>query len=497
MKLQFKQRDLLISIDKPAGFSTHAPDHGKLGITEIYQRELKSQLFIAQRLDKTTTGSLVLATTSAKAAELTDFFQKREAQKKYILITASRSEMDQYLCQEPIEGKPAETSFRRLKRNAFFESWEATPKTGRPHQIRIHAAKLGIPILGDTAYHGAEYPHLCLHAFELQLPGEELLSSPWPIFMERMGLLRDRELVRWLAEIDRRERLYGFLQQPQAALRLIHLSDLRLDLFGSQLWFYWYRDEDPTAADLERCEFVAKILKKEWLLLKMQNRGEDPNTRLVWKSENWQENWTAEENGLKYSLQTQNGQSPGLFLDQRNNRQYVMQHAKNKRVLNLFSYTCGFSVAAAAGGASEITSVDLSASFLEWGQQNFSLNGFDSSLNNCFQSETLLFLKGTLKRKREFDVIICDPPSFGRHKNGVFKLDQALPDLLNLCWQVLAPKGSLLFSCNLEKWSKEKLKNQIQKILGPKARVEDGLQTWDFELPNEEPLMKSFWIHKN
>lgn len=497
MLLQFKQRDSYIAIDKPAGFSTHAPDKNKLGIAEIYENELQKKLYIAQRLDKTTTGIMVFGTSSQAAAQLTEQLQSRQVQKKYLFITAGRSDAHELRSNLAIEGKEAETLFRRLKRNAFYELWEATPLTGRPHQIRIHAADLGLPILGDTTYQGKPFPHLCLHAQELRIPGEEVLTSPAPIFMERMGLLRDAELVRWLSEIDRRQRLYDFLQNPQMTLRLIHLPDLRLDLLGQQIWFYWYRETDPTPQDLERCEFVAGLLKKEWLLRKMQNRGEDPNQRTIWSSENWQQAWTGQENNLAYSFQSQNGQSPGLFLDQRANRRRLQSLAADQKVLNLFSYTCGFSVTAAAAGASEVTSVDLSAGFLDWGRQNFVLNSLDPSLYNFFQSETLLFLKGAIKRNRQYDLIICDPPSFGRHKNGVFRLDQALPDLLNLCWQVLAPKGFLLFSCNLEKWSSEKLRQQIQNILKSKAKVESGLRDWDFELPNEETLMKSFWIQKN
>ena len=500
MKLQFKQRDSLIIIDKPAGFSTHSPDPGKLGICEIFEKELQTKLYISHRLDKTTTGTLILATDSKKAAELTEIFQNRQAEKTYLMITGAVSAADEFTCLEPIDGKTSETEFRRLKRNAFFELWQAKPKTGRAHQIRIHAAKIGIPILGDETYGGAPYPHLCLHAQELRIPGEEPFVSLNPLFFDRMGLLRDRELVQWLSEIDRRQRLYGFLQTPQTTLRLVHRSDLRIDMMGDQLWIYWYREADPTAEDLERCEVLAGLMKKNWLLRKMQNRGEDPNKRFIWSSADWKQSWTAEENGLLYQFHTENGQSPGLFLDQRGNRRRVLQNVRGQRVLNLFAYTCGFSAVAAFAGATEVTSVDLSSGFLKWGQQNFSLNGLDPKLYNFHQSEAMLFLKGSIKRQRQFDLIVCDPPSFGRHKDGkkssVFRLDQALPELLAQCWEVLAPQGYLLFSCNLEKWDREKLKRQIQSVLKPRKPIQFGEQEWDFELPNEEPLMKSFWIQK-
>ncbi len=495
MKLQFKISDNLIFIDKPAGFSTHAPDIGKQGICEIYEAELQCKLYVAHRLDKTTTGCLALAKSPEAAAELTELFQSRKVQKKYLFLTQSVSSESEIDCSSPIGGKPAQTSLKRLKRTPFFELWEARPSTGRAHQIRIHAAQAGLPILGDEEYGGARFPHLCLHAQELTIPGHPVFSCPPPVFMERLGLLKDETLVHWLSEIDRRQRLFGFLQQPDECLRLVHQPEIRLDLYGSQLWFYWYQDREPSPQDLKRCHFLGGLMQKQWLLRKMQNRGEDPNARTLWHSDQWQNSWQAQENGLRYQLHSDQGQSPGLFLDQSRNRLKLRQLSQGKTVLNLFSYTCGFSLNAAVGGASEISSVDLSRSFLDWGQNIFFLNGLDPALYQFVKQESLLFLKGAQKRNRTFDRIVCDPPSFGRHKDGVFRLDRELPNLLKACWECLAPGGILLLSCNLEKWTLQELRALIGKHL-PKSKLEEGLQAWDFEAPNEEPLMKSFWIYK-
>lgn len=495
MKLQFKVSNDLIFIDKPAGFSTHAPDLGKWGICEIYEKELNCKLSIVQRLDKTTTGCLVLAKSAETAAQLTELFQSRQVKKKYLFLTDRVSSEAEIECHEAIEGKPAHTRFQRVKRTPFFELWEAHPTTGRAHQIRIHAAALKLPILGDPTYGGSEFPHLCLHAHELEIPGHPKFTAPPPVFMERLGLLKDKVLVQWLSELDRRQRLYGFLAEPEESLRLIHLPDLRLDLYGSQIWFYWYQEAVPTNKDLERCHFLAGLIKKKWLLRKMQNRGEDPHARKLWNSEDWNQQWQAFENGLRFSFQTEQGQSPGLFLDQRDNRLRIRALSSDKTVLNLFSYTCGFSVNAAAGGAREVTSVDLSRPFLDWGQQNMSLNGLDPAKYQFMKQETLLFLKGALKRGRKFDLIICDPPSFGRHKEGVFRIEKELPELLKSCWECLAPQGQILFSTNYEKWSWAELQQMIRSAL-KNAVVDRGLQGWDFEIANEEPLMKSVWIKK-
>jgi 23S rRNA (cytosine1962-C5)-methyltransferase len=495
MQLRFKESKDLVFIDKPSGFSTHSPDLGKRGACEIYEKQLGSRLYVAHRLDKTTTGCLALARTPQAATELTELFQSRDVKKKYLFLTANRSVDHELECQQDIEGKPASTRFRRVKRSPFFELWEAWPLTGRAHQIRIHASHIGLPILGDPTYGGANFPHLCLHAAELSIPGYDVCSSPPPVFMERLGLLKDRVLVSWLSEMDRRQRLFGFLQNRHQCLRLVHLPQLRIDQFGDQLWIYWYFDKDPSEDDLQRFEFLGGLLKKEWCLRKMQNRGEDPHKRLMWTSPGWQESWLAEERDLKFQLQSDQGQSPGLFLDQRGNREKLLGLSRGRSVLNLFAYTCGFSVAAALGGASKVTSVDVSRPFLDWGRRNMDLNGISPEGHEFFQQDSFLFLKGALKRQRQFDLIVCDPPSFGRHKNGVFRLEQDLEDLLKACWDVLQTQGCLLLSCNLEKWTLQEFKSRIQKVLNPR-HIDDGVSGWDFEAPNQEPLMKSVWVKK-
>jgi 23S rRNA (cytosine1962-C5)-methyltransferase len=493
MKLQFKRSNDLIFIDKPAGFLSHFSGKGQFGLREIYEKELKTKLFPIHFQDLSATGSTAFATTEARAKELQEVLQTDEATTKYLFLTKGTLAADEMSHRKSIESRAAVTHFRRLKKTQGFELWEAQTETDRPQQVRLHASQVGLAILGDAELGGFPFPHLCLHCEQLEIPGEKPWVTQAPIFMSRLELLQDPTLVHWLSEMDRRQRLYAYQEFPNESLRLIHLPEFRMDVFGSQIWYYWYFDKSPTDSDLSRCGILAELLNKEWLLRKMQNRGEDPNARKIWTSSSWQPSWTALEGGLSYQFHSEMGQSPGLFLDQRANREFLKNNCQGKTVLNLFAYTCGFSVSAGAGSAREICSVDLSGPFLEWGRRNFNLNSLDSSQYEFHQQETLLFLKGALKRGRLFDFIICDPPSFGRHKNGVFRLDQALPEMLKMCWQCLEPGGKMLLSCNLEKWTLPEFREKVQKIL-PSARMETGLQGWDFELPNEEQLMKSFWI---
>jgi 23S rRNA (cytosine1962-C5)-methyltransferase len=517
----------LVVVNKPAGISTHAPSPDRPGMFEWLQKEFLAQgvqkkLHVVHRLDKTTTGTLLFATSEGRAKELFELFKNREIKKRYVLLTASRPEQNEYLVHSFIEkvgnqmvNTPcvpakanAETLFRRVKLNAFFEQWEAFPKTGKPHQIRLHAAQMGFPILGDVQYGGEAYPHLCLHAHSLDVPGLGVWQTFHPIFFERMGILRDRELVSILSALDRRERLFHFLSTADQCLRLSHLdnSRFRIDLFGEVLWVYWYADEDPSPADLERFEFLHGLLRRRVMIRKMQNRGANPQQQMQWEIGSIPEKWNARENGILYEFRSAQGLSPGLFLDQRENRHWISELSHNKRVLNLFSYTCGFSVAAALGDATEVISVDLSKNFLEWGKQNFSLNesggssaSSTSKVSRLFFAQSAdLFLQQTLKKGKTFDLIILDPPSFSRNGSEVWKIDKDFPKLLKTVWKCLNKGGALLCSTNFEKWDKQDLQRVIEKTLGRELKkiAEPPLRPLDFELPGEETLMKSLLLWK-
>lgn len=501
MQLTFDRHDEFIRIDKPFGISTHSPDHGKIGIKEIFESYLNKPLYNAHRLDKTTTGNLILPTSKEFATLLSEQFAKHQVKKVYRFVTDRISKDSEYTQTTPIDGKDAETHFLRIKRTPFFELWEARPTTGRAHQIRIHAREIGLAILGDTTYSGTTFPHLCLHNLSLEFSDKNKnkisFTSPQPIFFDRLGVLRDPILIRWLAETDRRQRMYNFLKAPHQCIRLLHDSNLRIDLLGEQLWFYWYSPEFPTRHDRERIECFSRFLRKKFFLKIMHDRGTTPDSRDIFHSMSWKENWISEENEIRFNFSSDLGQSPGLFLDQANNRQWVKNFSKDKKVLNLFSYTCGFSVAAALGQAKEVISVDVSKKFLDYGKANFLANNLDPELFSFFAMDVIKFIKSAQKNQRRYDLIICDPPSFGRSKDTVFKIEKEIDFLFSGLWELLNPNGALLFSTNYEKWSEKK----IREIFGRQIRSKDSVflevpPRWDYELPQEERLMKYFVVTK-
>lgn len=521
MNLQFGND--LVFVNKPAGWSTHSPDPQRLGMAELVEHELHARginkkVHVVHRLDKTTTGALVFATSELRARDLFEKFQKHEVHKKYLFLTAATSDAKtlsaqslitknaKSLSNDPKADPNAWTDFKKLKLNSLYEQWEAYPKSGKTHQIRLHAQQLGMSILGDTIYGGKNFSHLCLHAAELHLSGEEKFTAFAPVFFDRMGILHDDELVQILSAVDLRQRMLGFLKNQAATMRLSHLETkkIRMDLFGPQLWIYWYDSNPPSEKWLARFEFVAGLIGRKYYLRLMQNRGADPASRISWGDA--AEQWTCKENDLNFEMRRDQGLSPGLFLDQRQNRKKVsnvvtdlVAQKKSCRALNLFSYTCGFSLAAARAGADEVISVDISRSFLEWGKKNFSLNDLAPEKYNFFAMDSIEFLEKAVKGKRQYDLILCDPPSFGRHPKNkkVFRLEKEFDSLLQKLFSVTAPGGYLMFSTNYEHWTYLDLQEKITslfprgwEILSPEP---SGL---DYELPGQEPLMKSFWMKR-
>lgn len=517
IKLRYTDIAGCIFVDKTSGLNTHSPEFGQRGCVEIYEEELDRKLYVVHRLDKATSGALVFATSSEQAAEISRLFEQHLVDKKYLFLTDKKTDKKEFIYHSFIEKVKNEfvssmsetpnskTSFRHLQDVGPYSLWEAIPHSGKPHQIRLHAQDNGIPILGDKEHGGSEFYRLCLHSLSLTFFLGDLkvsYTTEYPSWALASDFSDPQELQ--LSEaFERRERLFKASTLTHESLRLSHheMDTYRIDQYGEYLWVYWYKESDPTVQDLLRFEKISKRLHKKIFIRKMLNRGEDPNAQILWNIGNTSTRWTALENGIQYELRADTGLSPGLFLDQRENRLWVQNHAEDKRVLNLFSYTSGFSVVAALAGASEVCTVDVSSNFIEWSKRNFQLNGLnpEDDKYEFWANDCLLFLKGTIRRKRKFGLIVCDPPSFGRSKNSVFSISKDFDELMINCMYCLEKNGLLLFSTNYEKWTTgdlhlklNRLKREFSfKILPAPAQ---GL---DFEMPGEEPLMKAIILRKN
>jgi 23S rRNA (cytosine1962-C5)-methyltransferase len=176
------------------------------------------------------------------------------------------------------------------------------------------------------------------------------------------------------------------------------------------------------------------------------------------------------ENGVRYATYLNDGLMTGIFLDQKEVRQRLVEGAAaGKSLLNMFSYTGAFSVAAAMGGASTTTSVDLAKRSLPKTTEQFAVNDLNSADQNIVVMDVFEYFKYAARKKLQYDVIVLDPPSFARNKKKVFSVAKNYGDLVLSAVDLLAEKGLLIASTNAANITLEKYKAMIVQALDEKG----------------------------
>lgn len=211
---------------------------------------------------------------------------------------------------------------------------------------------------------------------------------------------------------------------------------------------------------------IRKVLQvdDENVFIKQRKRM-NHRTQQYEKTDEQKEFFTVEESGLKFLVNLSDYLDTGLFLDHRSTRQMVQAQSKEKRVLNLFCYTASFSVYAAAAGASLVTSVDLSKTYLQWAADNFAINKLKNEQAYQFVHADVLQHLKTIK-PNSYDIVVMDPPTFSNSKRMEDFLDiqRDHVDLINDALNVLSPDGKLYFSTNYTKFILEKERINSIKI---------------------------------
>ena len=174
--------------------------------------------------------------------------------------------------------------------------------------------------------------------------------------------------------------------------------------------------------------------------------------------------FTVLENGVLYQVFMNDGLMTGIFLDQHEVRGSLVDGlAMGKSLLNMFSYTAAFSVAAAMGGASQTTSVDLAKRSRELSQAHFQANGISTDDHRFIVMDVFEYFKYAKRKDLTYDVIVLDPPSFARNKKQTFSVAKDYHKLISQSLEILNPEGIIIASTNAANVSRQKFTEQIDK----------------------------------
>lgn len=238
---------------------------------------------------------------------------------------------------------------------------------------------------------------------------------------------------------------------------------LTVDLYGDYAVFSWYNSYvyqiRQTISEAFRQVFPEVLGTYE----KIRFKGLDYESAHVYGQEA-PDFFTVLENGVLYQVFMNDGLMTGIFLDQHEVRGSLVDGlAMGKSLLNMFSYTAAFSVAAAMGGASQTTSVDLAKRSRELSQAHFQANGISTDDHRFIVMDVFEYFKYAKRKGLTYDVIVLDPPSFARNKKQTFSVAKDYHKLISQSLEILNPEGIIIASTNAANVSRQKFIEQIDK----------------------------------
>ncbi|MEI8301056.1 MAG: class I SAM-dependent methyltransferase [Chlamydiota bacterium] len=230
---------------------------------------------------------------------------------------------------------------------------------------------------------------------------------------------------------------------------------LAIDFYAGRFCVHYFstaREIEQPPQDLidETVKVLVSIFNVTPEAIYWRIRAKRKTTRQYEKIGESKEFFPVYEYGVKFLINLEDYLDTGLFLDHRETRHRVALCAKGKRLLNLFAYTCSFSVQAAAAGALFTKSVDMSNTYTQWGRENFELNGFSSKNHEIICADCLKFLDEEIYSKAKYDLIVIDPPTISRSKkmDQLFDVQIDYVFLITKALKLLAKEGCIFFSTN-------------------------------------------------
>jgi len=493
----------LLLVDKPPGIVVHGGDEQQSSdLVSRLKRWLRARgehdyLGVHQRLDLGTSGVLAFTRDAALNAVIAEQMETHSVARTYLAVVSlsAKSRLgDSGVIEERLEtakgrtrvvrsgGQRALTRYRVLTSVRDRALLELRPETGRTHQLRVHLSHVGAPIVGDLLYGSTAAERLFLHARELVLQ-KPAVSAQAPVPVAFDAALHARPLELGSAE-DVRQAIAdaGCLREPLLAtgdtFRIVNdagdfLPGVCVDRYGD--FAVLSISSEEAAARRQELAGVLHEFGARGVYLKQRARADlrrETHAELAPKEpiagERAETPLIVRESHARFGVTLDAGLSCGLFLDQRDNRARVAALCRGRRVLNLFSYTCSFSVYAALASAAHVTSVDLSGHALARGRDNFRLNGLDPAAHSFVQTDALEWLARAAKRGEKFAVVILDPPSFSTSGKGkTFRVADGYEGALQRVFAVLEPDGRVLAVTNHRKTSPQ----AFRKIVHDAARA--------------------------
>jgi 23S rRNA (cytosine1962-C5)-methyltransferase len=504
--------DGILVVDKPPGMVVHGGDE-RLGgdVVSRLGQLLRADghdgyLGVHSRLDVGTSGVLPFTTAREANAAIAAEIEGGEAERVYVAAVslAGRSRLGKQGVLEhqllsdkrrakvvASGGERAVARYRVLAEQGGRALVELRPETGRMHQLRVQLAAMGAPIAGDDLYGGAPAWRLLLHCRQRRVLGQTYHA----VMPEELDTwLRTGSCFAGLARFEGRLLDAACLRAPLVertqVLRLVAeqgdgLPGVTIDKYGEFAVLSVASDDAEQQAG-----GMAELLVERGLRGVHLKRREKRDLRRAaaleiapiapLAGEAAPSPLVVSEHGMLIQCELSDGLSTGLFIDQRDNRQRIRELCAGKLVLNLFSYCCSFSVAAALGGAKRVTSVDVGGRALERGRANFVENGLDPAQHEFVQADAVRFVRGAAKHGRKLDVIVLDPPSFGTVGRATFKFERDITSLMADCLRLLGPGGTLLCVTNHKKTSMPALRRYLQ-VAAEQAQCELRIR----DLPNQ------------
>lgn len=264
------------------------------------------------------------------------------------------------------------------------------------------------------------------------------------------------------------------LDEQTSAYRLFNgegdgIGGLTIDRYNEYVVFSWYNETIYTHRELIVNSFkkVFGEIIGAYEKIRFQAKGFSESQFVYGKEAD--EPLLIIENGVTYATYLNEGLMTGIFLDQKEVRNELINgYACGKSMLNMFSYTGAFSVAAAMGGASETTSVDLAKRSFSKTTEQFEVNQLPTAQQKIVVMDVFEYFKYAKRKELTYECIVLDPPSFARNKKKVFTVAKNYGELIEQSVDILSDKGSIIASTNAANISLERFRKMVELALKEK-----------------------------